>query len=163
MVLDLYLPIAERGRPGRAPMTERSRVRSEQEAYDRLCADTLSRHDVEFIHQHVVDAYAAQNADESTKPIGLTFALVGLYLHVEKGWTGRQVQRAHMTLARRRRRWPTLLLPRDRGALTASEVVRAPEGPERDRAIHGWCRSVWESFAESRGAVVEVLRQGGIL
>jgi hypothetical protein len=135
----------------------------EQEAYDQLCAYTLSRRDAEFIHQHVVDAYAVQSADERTRPIGLTFALVGLYLHVEKGWTGRQVQRAHMTLARRRRPWPKLPLPRDRGTVTAAQVVRAPEGPERDEAIHGWCRSVWESFAESRGAVVEALRQGGIL
>ena len=140
--------------PVRAPVGQPSRVRGERDAYDELCAYSLSRRDVEFIHQHVVDTYTAQNADESTKPIALTFALVGLYLHVEKGWTGRQVQRAHMTLARRRRRWPTLLLPRDRGPLTAAGVVRFPEGPERDRAIRGWCRSVWESFAESRGAVV---------
>jgi hypothetical protein len=139
------------------------RARSAQEAYHQLCAYTLSRGDRAFIHQHVVDAYTAQNADESTRPIGLTFAVVGLYLHVEKGWTGRQVQRAHVSLARGRRAWPTLLLPEDRGPVTAAEVVRAPEGLERDEAIRGWCRSVWESFAENRGAVAEVLRQGGIL
>jgi len=115
------------------------------------------------MHQHVVDAYAAQRADEHTKPIGLTFALVGLYLHVEKGWTGRQVQRAHMRLARRKRTWPTLPLPRDRGSMTVVEVMGTAEGPERDRAIHAWRRSVWEAFAESRGAVVEVLGQGGIV
>jgi hypothetical protein len=142
---------------------EPERARSGQEDYHQLCAYTLSRGDVEFIHQHVVDAYTAQDAAESTRPIGLTFALVGLYLHVEKGWTGRQVQRAHMSLARRRRAWPTLLLPEDRGPVTAAEVMRAPEGPERDEAIRGWCRSVWESFAENRGAVAEVLRQGDIL
>src|SRR5438067_3221775 len=49
--------------------------------------------------QHVVDAYAAQTARASTKPITLAFALVGLYLHLEKNQTGKQVQRVHMLLA----------------------------------------------------------------
>ncbi len=115
------------------------------------------------MHQHVVDAYAAQRADERTKPIGLTFALVGLYLHLEKGGTGRQVQRAHVQLARRKQGWPTLLLPGERGSATVVDVVGVPEGPERDRAIHAWCRSVWEAFAGNRAAVEELLRQRGIL
>jgi len=111
----------------------------------------------------VVDAHAAQRADASTKAMALAFALVGLYLHVERGWTGRQVQRAHVSLARGRREWPSLVLPRERGAVTAAEVVRTPEGPERDGAIDAWCRSVWECFEENRGAVVELLKRRGIL
>jgi Family of unknown function (DUF5946) len=138
-------------------------IRSDQGAYESLCAYTLGRGDVEFVHQHVVDAYAAQRADEHTKPIALTFALVGLYLHVEKGWTGRQVQRAHEQLARRKQVWPTLLLPGDRGSTTVVDVVGVPEGPERDGAIHAWCRSVWEAFAGNRAAVAELLTQRGIL
>ena len=47
--------------------------------------------DPAFIHQHVMDAWAVQTADELTKPIQLTFALVGLYLHVEMAFSGRQV------------------------------------------------------------------------
>ena len=56
---------------------------SEHQAYDRLCAYTLNRGDAAFIHQHVVDAFAAQHAGGHTKAITITFALVGLYLHVE--------------------------------------------------------------------------------
>lgn len=41
---------------------------------------TLAHRDPAFLHQHVVDAFAAQHADDSTKPITLVFALVGLYL-----------------------------------------------------------------------------------
>jgi hypothetical protein len=52
-----------------------------QDAYDELCCYTLSHRDTSFIHQHVVDAFAAQTADERTKLIGLAFALIGLYLH----------------------------------------------------------------------------------
>ena len=51
-----------------------------RELYHELSAYTLSHPDPSFIHQYVVDAFAAQTADENTKPIALTFALVGLYL-----------------------------------------------------------------------------------
>ena len=132
---------------------------SEQDAYHEVCAYTLTHGDAEFIHQHVVDAFAAQRANEQSKPIGVTFALVGLYLHVERGYTGRRVQRVHMQLARRKRTWPTFVLPPNRGATTAVDVMRAPAGPERDRAIHEWCVTVWEAFAANRQTVVDLLKQ----
>ena len=59
---------------------------SEQDAYNDLCGYTLTHGGATFIHQHVVDAFAAQRADEQSKPIGVTFALVGLYLHVERAY-----------------------------------------------------------------------------
>jgi Family of unknown function (DUF5946) len=132
---------------------------SELDAYHELSAYTLTHGDLTFIHQHVVDAWAAQHADEGTKPIGLTFGLVGLYLHLEKGFSGRRVQRAHMEMARRKREWPAFALPAQRGRITAIEVMAAPEGPERDQAIDEWCRSVWNAFAVNRPAVEELLRQ----
>jgi hypothetical protein len=135
---------------------------SEQDAYNELQCYTLAHRDPAFIHQHVVDAFSAQHANEETKPIALTFALVGLCLHVEKRLSGRDVQRAHMALARHRRGWPVFALPRDRGSLTATQVVSAPAGPERDEAIRAWCASVWDAFRNSHGAVVELLRKHGI-
>lgn len=36
---------------------------SEQETYNELCYYTLSHGDSSFIHQHVVDAFAAQSCD----------------------------------------------------------------------------------------------------
>jgi hypothetical protein len=136
---------------------------SEQDLYHELCCYTLAHGDTSFIHQHVVDAFAAQHASDRSKPIGVTFALVGLYLHVEKQFSGRQVQRAHVKLARRKRPWPAFTLPRDRGSMTAIDVMTAPEGPERDRAIHAWCASVWEVFAGNRQAIADLLRQDGIV
>lgn len=128
----------------------------ERAAYDELQSYTLARGDREFIHQHVVDAWAAQHADERTKPIALTFALVGLYLHVEKGYSGREVQRAHMVMARRKRDWPSFPLPRGRGSVTARIVMAKQAGPTRDCAVDEWCASVWEAFGESRKAVAEI-------
>jgi hypothetical protein len=57
---------------------------SDEEAYHGLCCYTLAHGDPSFIHQHVVDAFAAQTADDRTKPIKLALALIGLYLHVER-------------------------------------------------------------------------------
>jgi hypothetical protein len=132
---------------------------SEQDVYNELCGYTLTRGDATFIHQHVVDVWAAQRATPESKPIGVAFALAGLYLHVEKGLSGRQVQLAHMKMARQKRTWPAFALPQDRGAVTAVDVMAAPEGIERDKAIDDWCASVWSAFAVNRGAVVALLRE----
>ena len=136
---------------------------SERQAYDELQCYTLGHGSPGFIHQHVVDAWAAQHADEQTKPIGLAFALIGLYLHVERRFSGRQVQRVHMKLGRRRRTWPSFPLPRERGSVTAVQVMAAQAGPERDKAIDSWCASVWDAFRDSHRAVAELLKHHGIL
>jgi hypothetical protein len=134
-----------------------------EDAFNELCYYTLAHRDPSFIHQHVVDAFAAQHADEQTKSIKLTFALVGLYLHVEKQFSGRQVQRMHMDLAQQKRRWPSFALPHDRGPTTVADVLAVPPGPERDKAIHAWCASVWQAFRDCRQTVVDLLRERGIL
>jgi Family of unknown function (DUF5946) len=135
---------------------------SDHDAYDELCAYTLTHADLRFIHQHVVDAFAVQTADERTKPIALTFGLVGLYLKVERHFSGRQVQRAHMTMAQRKRTWPTFTLPRDRGAITARNVLGAPAGPARDAAIDAWCASVWDAFRATHAAIAALVAEYGI-
>jgi hypothetical protein len=132
---------------------------SEQDAYAELQCYTLAHGDPKFIHQHVVDAWAAQHANEQTKPIALTFALVGLYLLVEKSFSGREVQRTHMALARKKRNWPLFALPKERGAITASLVMAKEAGPERDQAIQDWAASVWEAFHESRQAIAALLEE----
>src|SRR5256885_15775605 len=120
---------------------------TEREAYHELCAYTLTHEGRDFIHQYVVDAWAAQHATPDGKPIGITFALAGLYLHLEKQRTGREVQLAHMQMAKKKRTWPTFVLPANRGEVTAIDVLRAPEGPERHEAIDGWSASVWGAYA----------------
>ena len=143
-------------------MTGRDGGRAADEAaYAELQCYTLARGDETFIHQHVVGAWAAQHADAHTKPIALTFALAGLYLHIVKGRSGRQVQRAHMALARHKTAWPSFALPRGRGVVTVREVIAVPAGPERDHAIDAWCASVWDTYRDSHSAVADLLRQHG--
>ncbi len=60
---------------------------------------TLAHGDRWFIHQQLVDAYGAQHVRQSKSTIGAAFALAGLYLAVERGFKGRQVQKVHMLMA----------------------------------------------------------------
>jgi hypothetical protein len=135
---------------------------SQERAYHQINGDSLVDAGEAFWHQHVVNAYAAQCAGAETKRITLAFALIGLYLHVERGFTGRQVQRVHMDLARRKREWPEFALPKDRGTMTAGDVAATPSGPEREQAIHAWCAAVWKAYAGSHEAVAELLREYGL-
>lgn len=126
--------------------------------FDELALHTLSHPDPAFIHQNAVDAYGAQNADERTKPIAVAFALIGLYLAVEKNFTGRQVQRVHMDLAGTRKDWPRFELPRHRGDVTVSDVLAAAPGPARDAMIRTWCASVWSAYRECHAQVRGLVR-----
>ena len=131
---------------------------AEEASYHALCGYTLTHGDPGFIHQHLVDAFGAQNADTNTKPINLAFALIGLCLMLERSSTGRQVQRVHMLLANRRKQWPRFNLPADRGSIWPTDVLAAPAGRARDEMIVSWCASVWQAYGASRAAVLELIR-----
>jgi hypothetical protein len=131
---------------------------SDQDLYNELAFYTLAHVDPAFIHQNVVDAFAAQTAGPSTKPITIVFALIGLYLHVEKGFTGKQVQRAHMQLAKYRRQWFMPALPLDRGAIRIQDVLAVAPGPARDAMIRKWCESAWQPWSASRQQIVDLAK-----
>ena len=131
----------------------------EQEAYHELSYYTLAHTDPNFIHQHIVDAFAAQTADKDAKPIRIAFALIGLYLYVEKNYTGRQVQLTHMTLANRRKEWPKFALPEFRGEITVADVLREPPGEKRDAMICAWCDSVWQAYRECHQQIAALVQR----
>ena len=132
-------------------------MKSEQELYNELACYTLSLADPEFIHQHIVDAFCAQHADENTKRIGITFALAGLYLYLERNYTGRQVQLAHIQMAKRKRTWPIFELPKYRGEVTVTDVLNSAPGPERKKMIRKWCDSVWDAYRQIHEAVAALV------
>ena len=129
-----------------------------REYYNQLAYYTLAHPDPSFIHQNVVDAYTAQCADKDTKPIALYFALVGLYLMLEKRYSGKDVQRIHMRMGKAKKEWPIFDLPEQRGVLNVVDVVRTPAGPERDRMIRKWCASVWEAYRENHERIAELVK-----
>jgi hypothetical protein len=132
---------------------------SQQDEFNELSFYTLAHPDmVYFIHQHIVDAFQAQTANQDTKPIGLIFSLLGLYLFLEKGYTGRQVQQAHMRLAQNKKAWPQLPLPAQRGAITVSSVLKSEPGPDRDQKIKEWCSSVWNAYADWHSTIAALAK-----
>jgi hypothetical protein len=125
--------------------------------YDEVYVYSMGRPG--FILQHVVDAFAVQTSNNESKPISVVFGLVGLYLHVEKKFSGRQVQKVHMELGRAKREWPPIHLPEDQSAITVADVLAASAGPERDLAIENWCSSVWTAFSANRQTIIALLRE----
>jgi hypothetical protein len=123
--------------------------------FSELSCYTVSKRDEEFIHQYAVDAYEAQHAGGKTRNITVVFGLIGLCLALEKGCTGKQVQRAHMQIARVKRDWPRLEPPARRAELTVMDVLQAPDGPEKDAMIHRWMAAVWENWADRQQWVRE--------
>ena len=128
-----------------------------QALYNEMTGYTIAaaqtRADDRFIHQHLVDAYAAQHASDTQPPITAAFALIGLYLACEKGYSGRQAQRMHMLLAKRSKHWPRFSPPASAGALTVQDVLRAEPGPPRDDALMRWARSVWQGWSAQHARV----------
>jgi hypothetical protein len=129
---------------------------TDQDIYDELSFYTLTHRDPAFIHQHIADAYAAQHVDEHTKPIRTIFALIGLYLTLEKGFTGRQVQQMHMRLARQRKQWPKLPPPEATARITVADVLATAPGEPRDHAIRNWCAAVWEIWQPQRDIIARL-------
>ncbi len=66
--------------------------------YTELTYYTLSKQDINFIHQHAVDAYAAQHSGNEMKNITTAFALIGLYYAIEHGYSGKLVQLCNLRI-----------------------------------------------------------------
>src|SRR3981081_3500101 len=92
---------------------------------------TLAHGEPAFIHQHMVDAYGAQHVRQSKSTVGAAFTLAGLYLAIERAFTGRQVQKMHMAMARTSKQWPRFDPPADVGPLPGAGVLGV--GPGQDR------------------------------
>jgi hypothetical protein len=126
------------------------------ETYYELTYWTLARQDSRFIHQHAVDAYEAQHAGGNIRPITAVFGLIGLYLALEKGYTGRQVQLAHMKIASRRKDWPQLEPPARKAGLTVMDVLQAETDAEKEKMLMNWVESVWEIWENRHEWIREI-------
>ena len=139
------------------PMSDRYYASGEcWELYGALTASNMERMDPFFYHQLCVDAYGAQHSGGSVKPITTVFALVGLYLAVERGFTGRQVQRAHTELAGKAGKgfdWPRLEPPEPTWEMTVLDVWNAGTLETRETRIKEWADAVWKNWAPQHDRV----------
>ena len=106
-----------------------------------------------------MDTYAAQHSGLNVKPITTAFALIGLYLTFERGYTGKEVQRAHMILGKVHRQWSLINPPKEKAALTVLNVVLGLTEEIYREHINAWGKSVWLLWSpqhENIGKLVEM-------
>jgi hypothetical protein len=115
--------------------------------YHELSANFIMSPDLTFRTQHAVDAYGAQHSGSRVKNIRTAFSLIGLYLAVEREYTGRQVQQAHMELAKRNIKWSSFILPIRPYALSVADVLGVVEA-NRNEMLMEWSKNVWDTWEE---------------
>lgn len=113
--------------------------------YHELSANFIMSPDVTFRTQHAVDAYGAQHSGNRVKNIRTAFSLIGLYLAVEREYTGRQVQHAHMELAKGNIKWSSFILPIGPYSLSVADVLNVDE-VKRNEMLMEWSKDVWDTW-----------------
>jgi len=106
------------------------------------------------LHQLTVDTYGAQHAGGSAARIGVAFALIGLKLSLEEGWSGDEVRDAHRYLAAASQNWPQFAPPTQRAWMTVFDVAMASSLEEHARSVHSWAASVWAAWGPVRDDIV---------
>lgn len=114
--------------------------------YHDLSAYLIMNPDITFPTQHAVDAYGAQHSGRKVKNIRTAFSLIGLYLALECGYSGRQVQKAHMELAKRNIKWQSFDLPTCPYSFSVQDVLLVEEGTNRNEMLMKWAKSVWNTW-----------------
>jgi Family of unknown function (DUF5946) len=105
-------------------------------------------------HQLLVDTYTAQHVGPNAAAITGAFALVGLYLALERGWSGLEVRDAHQALANRYRDWPRFAgAARAQAAVTVEDLALAATTSQYAETLHRWARAVWASWRDEHGLV----------
>jgi len=98
-------------------------------------------------HQMTVDAYGAQHAGQTTRPIRVAYSLVGLHLALDRGLTGIQVRDAHSRMGKPDATWPSFARPSGFADRSIVDVARAgvqANSPEwHAAAVLEWAKAVW--------------------
>ena len=111
------------------------------------------------LHQLSVDAYGAQHTGPQVPAMRTAFALIGLHLALDAGWSGNAVRAAHQYLAAQPRDWPHFATPQTRAALTIAHVARSQTPEEHATRVRAWAASVWDSWSTAHEAVREWANQ----
>lgn len=125
--------------------------------YWDLSAFTLSLRDKEFPHQIAVDSYAAQHYSPNMKSITITFALIGLHLAFERGYTGREVQLAHIVLGQLHKQWPRFENQTKNAAITVLDVLQNITKDNYKEPLTKWGKSVWASWEPEHEKVRKIV------
>ena len=143
--------------PAAPPSTHLNTSAECRQVYGEIVSYTaLNQVQLGVWHEICVDAYRARHIGPETAPLGITFALNGLYLVYERGFTGLQAREAHSYLANQFDEWPRFEPPAKVGDVTAFEVALASDPDEHIDVLRRWGRSVWDAWEYAHDAVGEL-------
>lgn len=102
-------------------------------------------------HQLTADTYTAQHAGGPTPLLRVGYALTGLWLSIEHGFSGEDVRSIHRRMGRPTAAWPIFDPPRPpqrwlTGIDVADAGVRQRSERGHAKAVAAWAESVWETW-----------------
>ncbi|TAH48627.1 MAG: hypothetical protein EYC68_20175 [Chloroflexota bacterium] len=105
----------------------------------------------------VIDAYAVQHHGKTERRAiqSVNAHLVALYLQLEKGYKGEQVNVALQRVLKFADEFVWLEPPTPNGTLTIADVLRAETSEEQANAIENYARDIWRAWKVHRAAVVK--------
>jgi hypothetical protein len=111
-------------------------------------------------HQLGVDTYGTQHAADHDRSIRVAYSIVGLYLSIERGWSGDDVRRAHQRMGKPQPSWPEFRRPDELGGVTVLDVamagVRAGSVVGHAEAAQRWARYVWDAWSAQHAEVASL-------
>jgi hypothetical protein len=133
------------------------------EAYGRILAREYENRAYAPLHRLSVDAYAVQHpgtdCPRARNSVGIH--LSRLCLTVGSGWPVERANDVMLAITTRKRHYPWLIPPADRGAVTIQRVLETGDPSSHLQAVADWAKSAWEAWAEHHETVrrwVEGLR-----
>ena len=113
------------------------------------------------LHRLSVDTYAVQHpgvdGPQARNSVGIHLSRLELVL--VRGWPIERANDAMLSLTAKKRDYPWLTPPEQRGEVTVKDVLVARDAPEHEAAVTRWAHSAWKAWAEHHATVNEWLRE----
>jgi hypothetical protein len=124
-------------------------------AYGHVLAREYQNRNYWPLHRMTVDAYAVQHRGVDTPQARNSVAihLSRLCVMLQAGWPMEKANAAMVEITARKMRYPWLVPPENRGALTIRHVLNARTPAEHLAAVDAWAHSTWDAWAEHHEAV----------
>lgn len=125
------------------------------DAYGRVLAREYENPQYARLHRLTVDAYAVQHpgvdGPQARNSVGIH--LSRLCLMLDCGWSMERANEAMLAITAKKRHYPWLAPPPDRGAVTVKNVLVAQNPSEHLGAVERWAQSAWQAWAEHHATV----------
>jgi hypothetical protein len=124
-------------------------------AYGELLAREYEDRRYAPLHRLTVDVYAVQHPGEDTPQArnSVGIHLSRLCLILERGWPIERANDAMLTITAKKKSYPWLAPPADRGPVTIHRVLATTTPNEHLAAVRQWANSVWKAWAEHHETV----------